>query len=72
MYVCPSVIIEQLGYQWKEFNETGYVINFRKPLRKKSQISLNYDKNKMYFNPLNTKRRPLCLQTQFVPRSKHF
>jgi hypothetical protein len=25
-----------------------------------------------YFNPLNTKRRPLYLKTQFVPRSKHF
>ena len=24
------------------------------------------------FNPLNTKRRPLYLKTQFVPRSKHF
>ena len=23
-------------------------------------------------NPLNTKRRPLYLKTQFVPRSKHF
>jgi hypothetical protein len=23
------------------------------------------------FNPLNTKRRPLYLKTQFVPRSKH-
>ena len=23
-------------------------------------------------NPLNTKRRLLCLKTQFVPRSKHF
>ena len=27
----------------------------------------NYD-----LNPLNTKRRPLYLKTQFVPRSKHF
>ena len=26
----------------------------------------------LYFNPLNTKRRPLYLKTQFVPRSKHF
>ena len=25
-----------------------------------------------YFNPLKTKRRPLYLKTQFVPRSKHF
>ena len=24
------------------------------------------------FNPLNTKRRPLYLKTQFIPRSKHF
>jgi hypothetical protein len=24
------------------------------------------------FSPLNTKRRPLYLKTQFVPRSKHF
>ena len=27
---------------------------------------------KYHFNPLNTKRRPLYLKTQFVPRSKHF
>ena len=26
----------------------------------------------VWFNPLNTKRRPLYLKTQFVPRSKHF
>ena len=25
-----------------------------------------------YFNPLNTKRRPLYLKTQSVPRCKHF
>ena len=25
-----------------------------------------------YINPLKTKRRPLYLKTQFVPRSKHF
>ena len=24
------------------------------------------------FNPLQTKRRPLCLKTQSVPRCKHF
>ena len=27
---------------------------------------------KFFLNPLNTKRRPLYLKTQFVPRSKHF
>jgi len=26
----------------------------------------------MYINPLQTKRRPLYLKTQSVPRSKHF
>ena len=26
----------------------------------------------LYFNPLKTRRRPLYLKTQFVPRSKHF
>jgi len=26
----------------------------------------------MYFNPLKTKRRPLYLKTQSVPRCKHF
>ena len=26
----------------------------------------------LYANPLKTKRRPLYLKTQFVPRSKHF
>jgi len=27
---------------------------------------------KMSLNPLKTKRRPLYLKTQFVPRCKHF
>ena len=27
---------------------------------------------KKVINPLNTKRRPLSLKTQFVPSSKHF
>ena len=26
----------------------------------------------LYINPLKTKRRPLYLKTQYVPRSKHF
>ena len=30
------------------------------------------DSNKPYFNPLQTKRRPLYLNPQSVPRSKHF
>ena len=30
------------------------------------------DIQELSFNPLNTKRRPLYLKTQFVPRSKHF
>ena len=29
-------------------------------------------KNRGVINPLKTKRRPLYLETQFVPRSKHF
>jgi len=28
--------------------------------------------NERQINPLKTKRRPLYLKTQFVPRSKHF
>jgi len=27
---------------------------------------------KLHINPLQTKRRPLYLQTQSVPRNKHF
>ena len=32
----------------------------------------NNNNNTSRFNPLNRKRRPLYLKTQFVPRSKHF
>ena len=35
-------------------------------------VSLQFWLVQMSFNPLNTKRRPLYLKTQFVPRSKHF
>ena len=35
-------------------------------------ILLLEDEMTVEFNPLNTKRRPLYLNTRFVPRSKHF
>ena len=35
-------------------------------------ITGNAIETKGYVNPLNTKRRPLYLKTQFVPHCKHF
>ena len=59
-----------------------YVARFRKP----NVYFTDYDSMKhnnhnlkkeerteyKYINPLDKKRRPLYLKTQFVPRSKHF
>ena len=45
-----------------------YICNERKALElKNNKVSLP-----AAFNPLKTKRRPLYLKTQFVPRSKNF
>ena len=47
MSVCPSVIMEHLGYHVKEFHEIVYLIIFRKSVEK-IQFSLKSDKNKGY------------------------
>jgi len=40
--------------------------------KNKEDIIRRIKKAKVIFNHLKTKRRPLYLKTQFVPRSKHF
>ena len=35
-------------------------------------LNMAVDNSQSTINPLNTKRRPLYLKTQSVPRSKHF
>jgi hypothetical protein len=45
--------------------DTGVFIELRKDLFAKDCIDNQ-------INPLNTKRRPLSLKTQSVPRCKHF
>ena len=52
---------KNLGSQWTDIDEIWYLNIFRKS-----------DGKKFKFNPLKTKRGPLYLKTQFVPRSKHF
>jgi len=37
-----------------------------------AQVSVGSEIHTKQINPLNTKRRPLYLKTQSVPRSKHF
>jgi len=49
---------------------TGYTKNVHKILVRKSKR--NRRNMKILFNPLQTKRRPLYLKTQSVPRCKHF
>jgi hypothetical protein len=65
--VCLTVHLQQLISHWTGFQEILYLSVFRKSVAK-IQIWLKYDNNNWYFNPLNTKRRPLYLKTQFVPR----
>jgi hypothetical protein len=51
---------------WGEDRENLKGLGKRKRERKREYVSRNY------FNPLRTKRRPLYIKTQSVPRSKHF
>ena len=46
--VRPSVRIEQLGSHWTDFHEIWYLNIFRKSVEK-IQLSLNSDKNNLYF-----------------------
>jgi len=46
--VCESVHMEQLGSQWKDFQEIWYLSIFRKSVTK-IKVSLKSDKNNGYF-----------------------
>ena len=52
-------------------NTTSYQTAYKRTPPRISSPSAQADKHS-HINPLNTKRRPLYLKTQFVPRSKHF
>ena len=77
---CLSPCLKPLFSKRTHFYDISYFSIFRKSVDE-SQVSLKSDKNNGYFtwrlmyiyvNPLQTKRRPLYLKTQSVPRCKHF
>jgi hypothetical protein len=47
-HICPSLYMEQLGSQWKEFHEIWYLGISRKSV-KTVKVSLKYGKNNRYF-----------------------
>ena len=53
-----TILVDQFNDKWKN-NDVNYFTNLKK-------------KNLFLFNPLKTKRRPLYLKPQSVPRCKHF
>jgi hypothetical protein len=46
--VCPSISMQQLGSHWKDFDNILY-LNFSEYMLKNFQVSLKFDKNKVYF-----------------------
>ena len=46
--VCPSVLMEQLGSHWTDFDETWYLSFFRKYVEK-FKVSLKSGKHNGYF-----------------------
>jgi hypothetical protein len=48
MPVCPSILVEKLGFHWMDFHEIWYLSTFWNSV-KKTQVSLNSDKNNRYF-----------------------
>ena len=51
---------------------TTIVLSIYNVLSEHDSISPEKSRKKLIINPLHTKRRPLYLKTQSVPRSKHF
>jgi len=48
MYVCPSVLVEQLGTHWTDFYKILYLIIFRKFVEE-IRVLLKSDKSNGYF-----------------------
>ena len=68
--ICSTISQNKPCFQRCRHNYRAYVTHYLKVsviiFRRTTQVCLTL------FNPLRTKRRPLYLKTQFVPRCKHF
>jgi hypothetical protein len=48
-HVCPSARMEQLGSNWTDFHDIGYLSVFFRKFAQKIQVSLKSDNNNFYF-----------------------